>query len=224
MSKLMSKTILITGSSSGIGQATAYVFAKDGWNIIITYRSSKKDGELTKKECEKLGAASVLLLSLDVNDDTSIKSALSEIKRKHKTIDVLVNNAGVLLWKSTTEHSFKEIETELRTNLESLIKVSSLFVPITKQAVINISSQLGTTSMPNVAVYSASKWGVRGFTKGLAMENKNLLVLSVNPGLTATRMTDGEGVPASKVANIIFDSIAGKHKVSSGDDVNVFQM
>ena len=82
----MKKTVLITGSSSGIGQATAYEFAKAGWNVIVTYHSSKKSGLETERECKRLGSESTLLLHLDVLKESSIKSAFAAIKKKFKNM------------------------------------------------------------------------------------------------------------------------------------------
>src|SRR3989344_3602499 len=113
------KTIFITGSSSGIGQATAYAFAKVGYDVILSYHSSKKEGEETERECKKLGATETLLLNLDVLNDKSIKSAFDTIKKKFGKIDVVVNKAGVAVYKPFIKQAYKEIESELRTNLEA---------------------------------------------------------------------------------------------------------
>jgi NAD(P)-dependent dehydrogenase (short-subunit alcohol dehydrogenase family) len=73
-------------------------------------------------------------------------------------------------------------------------------------------------------VYGATKWGVRGFTKGLAKEYRGLLVISVNPDLTSTKMTDFEGRPSSTVADLVLATAEGRHRVESGGDVNVWEL
>ena len=214
----------ITGSSSGIGQATAYAFAKAGYDMILTYHSSKQDGEQTEKECKRLGADQTLLLKLDILNDKSIKVAAQAIKKKFGKIDVLVNNAGVLVWKELRKQDNKDIELQVRTDLESLIKITLSFLSIVKKSIINISSQVGEMPFAGVSVYSAAKWGVRGFTKSLALEQPNLRVVSVNPGMTATKMTEMEGIPASEVADLILATVEGRHEVESGGDVDVWKI
>ncbi|HVY01184.1 MAG TPA: SDR family oxidoreductase [Candidatus Nanoarchaeia archaeon] len=220
----MSKVVFITGSSSGIGMETAKAFSKKGWNVIVTYLSSAKQGKSVKQECEKLGAQSVMLVQLDVTKDSSIKSAFNKIKKKYGKIDVLVNNAGIVIWKPFNKYTFKDIEKELRVNLEGTVKVTSVFLPIVKSTIANLASRLGLTVSHNCSVYAASKWGVRGFTKSVALENKDLFLFSVNPSMTATRMTDFEGVPASSVADLILEAVEGKRKLESGGDLNVWEI
>jgi 3-oxoacyl-[acyl-carrier protein] reductase len=217
----MVKTIFITGSSSGIGKAIAYSFAKEGWNIISTYHSNKNEGKSTEKECSNLGAASTLLLKLDVLSDKSIKDAFKAIKKKYKTIDVLVNNAGVIVYEPFKEYKYKDIEWELRTDLEAPLKITHTFLPIIKQSVVNISSVLGYSVATNVSGYCAAKWGLRGFTKAFANEHPELLTFAVNPGWTATKMTEQRGIQPSKVANLIFEVISGARKVENGGDLNI---
>lgn len=220
----MSKAVFITGSSSGIGQATAHAFAKQGWNVIITYLSSEKTGKKVEKECKELGAESTLLVELDVTKDSSIKSAFNKIKKRYGKIDCLINNAGIVIWKPFSKYTNKDIENELRINLEGTIKVTSAFLPIVKSTIANLSSRLGLTVSHNCSVYAASKWGVRGFTKSIALENSKLFLFSVNPSMTATRMTDFEGVAPSEVANLILDVVEKKRKLESGGDLNVWEI
>jgi NAD(P)-dependent dehydrogenase (short-subunit alcohol dehydrogenase family) len=220
----MKNVVFITGSSSGIGQATAYVFANEGWNVVVTYYDSKKDGEKTVEECLERGATSVMLIHLDLLDDKNIKDALDSIKKKYGQIDVLVNNAGVFLEKQFKKSSFTEIEKEIRTNFEGTIKMTYAALPITKQAIVNVASQVGVIPYGGASVYSATKWGVRGFTKSLAQEHPELLIIAVNPGMTATKMTSMQGIPASNVAELILGAVNGKHKIITGADLNVWEI
>ena len=122
------KTILITGSSIGIGRETAYLFSKEKANVIITYYKDKKEGQQTAKKCKELGAKDVLLIELNVMETNSIKEALKTITNKYKEIDILINNAGVVVWKLLKDQSIEEIESQIRTNLEGLIKTTKIFL------------------------------------------------------------------------------------------------
>lgn len=220
----MSKVVLITGSSSGIGQQTAYLFAKAKWDVIVTHFDDIKLGNQTAKKCKDLGAHSTFVLNLNLLSDTSIKSAVKKIKSKYGKIDVLVNNAGVLAKKPFLEHTPKEIEMQLRTNLEGLVKMTYYTLPIIKETIINIASRRGIFAFNDAAVYGAAKWGVRGFTKDIALEHKNLRIIAVNPTLTATKMTKFKGMEPEKVAQVVFDVVTGKISAKSGDDVNVWEV
>ena len=122
MADLKNKIILITGSSLGIGKETAFKFAKEGCKVIVTYYKDKKEGLDVADECRKLGASDVLVLQLNVADDKSIKDCVKEVIKKFKEIDILINNAGVIVWKTFDKQSFEDIEYQLRINLEGLIK------------------------------------------------------------------------------------------------------
>ena len=224
MDKDETKTVLITGSSQGIGEATAYYFAQDGYNVVITYHKEKEKALEVEKKCKKLGAHSVLVLSLDISDKKQITKALNEVISKFKSIDVLINNAGVLHFISLSKQSVEDIEEQLRVNLEGTIIMTKLFLPHVKESIINISSSWGKFVDPGASVYCATKWGIRGFTQAIALEHPNLNILSVNPGLTATRMVDFEGVAPSKVAEIIFNAVNKSYQVENGGDIDVWEM
>ena len=219
----MVKTVLIAGSSIGIGRETAYLFAKEKDNVIITYYKDKKEAQLTEKKCKSLGASDTLLINLNVMDTNSIKKALETITKKYKKIDILVNNAGVIAWKFLSKQSIEEIENQIRTNLEGLIKTTKIFLPYINETIINISSGAGKTAYSNLSTYCATKFGVRGFTQSLAIELKKIRVYSVNPGMTKTRMTDFEGIPPIKVAEIILETAKTGYKKSSGSDIDVWE-
>lgn len=221
---LKNKVVLITGSSIGIGRETAYMFAKNGAKLVITYYKDGKEGKETSEECRKLGAADTQLLYLDVTNNKSILKCVNEAVKKHKHIDVLINNAGVIFWKDFRKQTAPEIEAQLRTNLEGLIKMTKECLPHLESngTIINISSGAGKYGVATLSTYCATKFGVRGFTQALAKELKNIKVYSVNPGMTATRMTNFKGVPPEHVAQVILDA-AKYRKKSSGSDFDVWK-
>lgn len=219
---LNKKVVLITGSSIGIGQATALTFAKEKSTIIITYYSHKKPALETAEKCRKLGAETAVL-KLDVLSTASMKNVVNTIVKKYKKIDILVNNAAVIRWKPLTKQTFKEIELQIRTNLEGLIKMTQITLPYVKEMIINVASGAGKEAYPQITTYCATKFGVRGFTQALAKETK-LKVYAVNPDMTKTRMTDFQGRPPEEVANIIVNTAKGKYNVKSGGDIDVWEI
>lgn len=218
---LKDKVVLITGSSIGIGRETAYKFASGGARVIVTYYKDKIEAQKVGEKCQELGASEVLVLHLNVMDDQSIKDVVSEVVKKFGGIDILINNAGFLVWKNFIDYDFSDIEAETRTNLEGLIKMTRESLPHIKEMIINISSVLGFSGGVNATVYSATKWGVRGFTKSIALELGDIKVYCVNPDGTATVMNDFLGISPEDVGEIILKLAKGEIKVESGDDVNI---
>ena len=222
MASLKNKVVLITGSSEGIGRETAFLFAKEGANVIITYRKDDKEAKKAGEKCKELGAADVLVLQLDVTDDASIRSTVKKVVQKFKRIDILINNAGTIAWKPLVEQTFEDIARQVRTNLEGLIKMTREAVPHITECIINIASGAGKSPYPSLSTYCATKFGVRGFTQTIAFELPKLKIYVVNPGTTATRMTDYEGVPPVKVAEIILNTAKGKYKTDASRDIDVW--
>jgi len=215
------KVVLITGSSIGIGRYTAYEFAKSRAKLVLTYHKDKEEGEKTAHECLKLGAEEVLLLHLNLMDNESILNCVEKTASRFGKIDILINNAGVVAWKPLREQSLEEIEAQVRTNLEGLIKLTKVALPYVGNMVINVGSGAGKTGFAELTTYCATKFGVRGFTQALAQE-ESLKVVCVNPGMTATRMTNYRGVQPQEVAKVIFDVAVGRIHVPSGGDVDVW--
>lgn len=217
----MNKTVFISGSSRGIGAATAKRFAKAGCSIVITYQTGKEEAETVAAECARLGSPQTLILQLDLRSDGSITRAAAETKQKFVGIDILVNNAGVFLKAPLAGQSFAEIHNQIGVNLEGLIKLTREFLPDVKEAIINVSSGIGLVGKKNASVYAATKWAVRGFTKSLAKEMPALRIFAVNPTLTATKMGDFDGMLPEKVADVIYDAAIGKITRENGGDLNM---
>ncbi len=220
---MKNKLVVITGASRGIGRETAYLFAQEHCKLVITYLKGKGETKKTGKKCKELGAADVLILNLDVTKNKSIISATKAVLKKFGKIDILINNAGVVVWQPLMKQSFTAIENQLQTNLDGLIKLTRLCLPHITNAIINVSSGAGKTGYATLTTYCATKFGVRGFTQALADECRKLKIFSVNPGMTATRMTNFRGVSPVKVARIILNAAKGKYKVRSGGDIDVWK-
>jgi len=212
--------ILITGASSGIGQATAYKFAQAKKDLILTYFKNKPGAKKTQQECLKLGAQSAEIFELDLSQEKNILDFTKKIIKQYKSIDILINNAGFLATGKITDMNFSEIEQIMAVNLIGLIKLTSKLLPFIKNTIINIGSGLAYESKREFSVYCASKHGVRGFTKSLAKEYPHLKIYLVNPGLVITQMSGFKGVSADKVAEIIFKAAKGQYKAKSGAHIN----
>lgn len=216
--------ILITGSSSGIGRETAYRFAKAGARLVLTYYKGKTRGMAAEKRCMMLGAADTLLLRLDVVDNESIAEAVRKVKMKYGVLDFLINNAGVGVFIPFQEQTAKDIERQIRTNLEGLMKVARAFLPHVRKGVINIASAAGQTVYEEMSVYCGSKFGVRGFTQALALEYPRLRICCVNPDMTSTRLSGYQGRPPHEVAEVIFRASSGQVGCKRGGDVDVWEV
>lgn len=222
---LKNKIVLVTGSSIGIGKATALAFAQQGSKVILTYNTNKEEGEATLQACKNYGEAH--LVHFNILDDKSIHGLVKEVTQKYGKLDILINNAGVLAgWNSFVKQTFADLEQQVSVNLTGLMKVTHAFLPLLqhqKEAVIiNIASMAGKIAYDEIVPYCATKFGVRGFTQGLALElPKHINIYCINPGMTATQMTKFEGVDPKKVAAIIVKTAQETLGKKSGDDVDV---
>lgn len=181
----MSKTILITGSSTGIGRATALKFQKEGWNVIATMRSPEKEEELNDLD-------RVLVTRLDVLDLESIDSALAAGIEKFGTIDVVLNNAGYGLMGTFESAKRESIMRQFGVNVQGLFDVTQKVLPHFRAnqsgLFINISSIGGRMTFPLMPLYHATKWAVEGFSESLRWELAQIggKVKIVEPGGVAT--------------------------------------
>ncbi|KKQ34795.1 MAG: 3-oxoacyl-(Acyl-carrier protein) reductase [Microgenomates group bacterium GW2011_GWA2_37_6] len=221
---LENKTVLITGSSKGIGEAIAYAFAREKAKIVITYNSDSEGAKKVREKCLELGSNGVLILNLNIKDNASIKNAVSEVEKKFGHIDFLINNAGIISWEKFGGESFEEIENQIRTNLEGLIKITSAALPQIKTGVINIASRAGHIPFTGRSVYTASKFGVIGFTKALALEYPDLKIFTVSPGAVKTEMWNFEsGTDPNVVGEYIIKAVKGEIPLKDGD-LNVWEL
>lgn len=225
-SKQSSKIVLITGSSLGIGAETAIKFAKEGHIPIITYYKDKKEAELIAKKCSILTNSEILTIELNVMDEKSILNCIKTLIKKYNKIDILINNAGIVIDKLFEEYEPEEIDNEINTNLLGLIKMTYYCLPylkLSKRAhIINLGSVLAKDTMSGVSGYCATKFGVRGFTQSISHElSDNITTYCINPNSTATRMVDFQGIHPNKVAEIIYNSTENKYRLPSGSDIDI---
>ena len=191
-SKIM-KTVLITGANKGIGFEVAKQLLERNFKVILTARNKDK-GLLAVKNL-KMNEEKVLFVQMDVGDEESIKKAAKEVQTKNLKIDVIVNNAGVLLdTESINEVSSENILTTFRVNTLGPILVIQNLLPLLNKngRIINVSSGLGAFSeMSSYApTYSISKTALNAVTKqfSFSLEEKSISVNSVSPGWVKTDM------------------------------------
>ncbi len=176
----MKRTILITGTSSGLGRAAAKMFASEGWNVIATMRSPEKESEL--KELQN-----VFVTRLDVLDHESIAAAIKRGIDRFGQIDTLVNNAGYGQYGLFEAVSRAQIISQYETNVFGLMDVIRAILPHFREnnrgTIINISSCGGLIGLPTMSIYSSSKFALEGFSEALSYElaSQNINVKLVEP-------------------------------------------
>ena len=196
MSKLLNNKIaLITGASRGIGRGIALAFAESGCNVAFTYRSSSEEAKELEKELTKLGVKSKSYKS-DASNLIDSNKLIEDVVRDFESIDVLVNNAGITKDNLLMRMSEDDFDNVINTNLKSVFNMSSsvqrLFLKQRKGSIINIGSIVGLKGNPGQSNYAASKAGIIGFSKSLALElgSRNIRVNVIAPGFIETEMTD----------------------------------
>ncbi len=201
------KTILITGATSGIGLATAKIFAQNNFKIIIT---SRKQENLDKTTTLLDNSSNVLALKFDVSKREETYIALQNLPPEFAEIDILVNNAGNAYGlESIPEGNEQDWDNMIDINVKGLLNVTKALTPkmmeLKKGHIINVGSLAGYEVYPNGGVYCASKYAVRAITEGLRKDLNafEVKVSSINPGLVETNFSNvrfnGDTEKASKV-------------------------
>jgi NAD(P)-dependent dehydrogenase (short-subunit alcohol dehydrogenase family) len=181
----MKKTVLITGTSSGIGKATVIAFAQMGWNVIATQRAPEKETDFKK-------LPNVQLHSLDVTNLESIEKVFSQAKKEFGKIDMVVNNAGYGVDGAFEAMSDLVIEKQFNTNVFGLMRVTRESIkhmrPNGGGTIIQISSMGGKITFPLYSIYHATKFAVEGFTESLHYElaQFNIKMKLIEPGPIVT--------------------------------------
>ncbi len=218
---LTGKSVLVTGASIGIGRETALRFAAAGCRVALTYFEHRAEAEELARRCLGLGALDAFAVSLQLADEESICTLLERVIDRFGALDILVNNAGVISWKPFLEQGFGELDAQMNVNLLGVMKLTWCFLPLLSDAVITVGSTATLHQSRTPPPYCASKWGLRGFVKALALEHPDKLIVSVHPTVTATRMNDMRGMSPERVADVIYQVAAGEIEVEPGGDVDL---
>ena len=216
----MSKTVLITGATSGIGLACANKFAENGDKLILTGRSEQKLEEIKKKLAAK--GAQVLTLAFDVRDSATAKKFIETLPENWREIDVLVNNAGLALGlEPEYEGNTEDWDTMIDTNIKGLLTMTRLVVPgmvsRNKGHVINIGSVAGDAAYAGGNVYCATKAAVKALSDGLRIDvaNTAIRVTNLKPGLVETNFSNVRFHGDTQHAENVYKGI----KPLTGDDI-----
>jgi NADP-dependent 3-hydroxy acid dehydrogenase YdfG len=191
---LRDKVAIITGASSGIGEATASLLASKGVKVIVVARRKDRLDALVE-QIEKDGGHAKAF-EADVTDKDACQKVVDAVLEKHGHIDILINNAGVMLLGPTSGAPLEEWERMIDINLKGLLYMSYAALPSMREAkaghVVNVSSVAGRTATAGSAVYNATKWGVNAFTEALrqeiVQEKSNIRTTIIEPGAVATEL------------------------------------
>lgn len=195
MKLLKGKTVIITGATRGIGKGVALKLAEQGANIAFTYVSSKEKADAIEQELLLLGVKAKAFKS-DASKMSEAESFVKKVNETFGSIDVLVNNAGITKDNLLMRMSEDDFDRVLEVNLKSIFNMTkSVQRTMLKQrsgSIINMTSVVGVKGNAGQSNYAASKAGVIGFTKSIALElgSRNIRCNAIAPGFIETEMTD----------------------------------
>lgn len=186
------KSVLITGTSKGIGFETALSFARGGYKVFATMRNPEAAASLKKHIADE--SLTVIIYKMDVDSDESVKHCIETIIKEHGTIDVLVNNAGIERHGSIEELPMADFKAIMETNYFGVIRCIQAVLPQMranrKGCIINVGSVAGKIANTPLSAYSASKFALEALTESLAQEVKpfHIRVSLIQPGIIDTKM------------------------------------
>ena len=242
MNLLKGKTVIVTGASRGIGKGIALTLAKNGANIAFTYSKSIEAANNLLKEISSLGVKCKSYLSNAASFEES-KALVVNILIDFESFDVLINNAGItkdnLLMRMSEEDFDRVIEVNLKSVFNMVKACQSVFLKQRSGSIINISSIVGLKGNPGQSNYAASKAGIIGFSKSIALElgSRNIRSNVIAPGFIETEMTNElsedvvkkwiEGIPLKRggkpedVANLCLFLSSDLSSFITGQVINV---
>ncbi len=200
----MSKKIFITGTSTGFGKLMTITLSKAGHTVIAGMRNTTNKNKAVAQELSAL--PNVDVIEIDVTNDASVNKAFKQALAKHHSIDVLVNNAGVVGFGLLEAYSLDQIRAMFEINFYGVLRTYQAVLPSMRKAksglIINITSGASGHTLPFMIPYLASKFGVESITEGMQDELRqfNIENVSIQPGSYPTEMTDGSkpGLPADR--------------------------
>jgi NADP-dependent 3-hydroxy acid dehydrogenase YdfG len=196
---IKNKIAVVTGASDGLGKQVSLKLAKEGVNLALVARNEEKLNEV-KKEAERLGSPKVICYPCDLQDKEQIKKTVQKIEVDFNEVQILLNIAGIWQKLNLLEDIPEgEVDSVINSDLTGMIHITRLMLPVLKRQkeaiILNDSSKSGVTAQPGQSVYTAAKWGVRGFTEVLKedLKDTNVRVAAIYQGGTNTGMFDKAG-------------------------------
>lgn len=195
------KVVIVTGASSGIGRATAKLFAKNKAKVVAVGRNEKELSSLRDEIHEKKGSIKMVLA--DLGETSQVDRLITDTVENFKYVDVLVNAAGIIANGSIETTELADWDKMMNINLRAVFYIMHKCVPhleLTKGNIVNVSSVTGTRSFPNVLAYCISKAGIDQLTRCAALElaPKGVRVNAVNPGVVVTNLHKRSGMDEEK--------------------------
>jgi NADP-dependent 3-hydroxy acid dehydrogenase YdfG len=212
MTAITEKTILVTGASSGIGEATARLLGAAGANLVL---GARRTGRLEAIAAEiRASGGTAEVRALDVTDRADTAAFADYARSRFGRIDVIVNNAGVMPLSPMASLNVGEWDRMIDVNIRGVLHGIAAVLPgMTAQGfgqIINVSSIGGLSVVPTAAVYCATKYAVRAISDGLRQENDKLRVTCVYPGVVESELADTITDPAAAAAMVEYRKIALK--------------
>ncbi len=216
--RLDGKVALVTGASSGIGEATARALAQEGAAVALGARRVDRIEALAKEIIG--GGGRALAVELDVTDEAACRSAVSRTAEELGGLDVVVNNAGVMLLGPIVDADTTDWRRMVETNVLGLMHVTHAALPHLLErrgTVVQVSSVAGRVARSGAGAYNASKWAVNAFSESLRQEvtERGVRVVVVEPGAVATELTDHITHPETKES--IRSSVSRMTPLQAGD-------
>lgn len=219
MDQFSGKTVLVTGSTKGIGKAISLMFAKKGATLILLGRNKTDYAKKTLHEICKYSPKSKIYY-FQVENNKKVSSFAKEIKDEFKKVDILINNAGISQDKSFKKMSYSKWDKVIKTNLYGVFNITKNILPLLSKPgrIINISSIVAIKGAFGQTNYAASKAGVIGFTKSLAIElaKESITVNAICPGYTNTEMV--KQIPDKILKTYILPKI-GLGRIAEPDEI-----
>ncbi|MBK5213305.1 MAG: SDR family oxidoreductase [Flavobacteriaceae bacterium] len=197
------KTVLITGTSKGIGLETALAFGREGYKVFATMRNP--DGASDFKQKIKDESLDITISKMDVDSDASVKKCMDDIIQKNSSVDVLVNNAGIERHGSIEEMSMDDFQSVMNTNYLGVLRCTKALLPQMRKnkkgCIINVASVSGHIANSPLGAYAASKFALEAISEALAQEMKpfNVKVAIVEPGIINTQMANDISVDEKSI-------------------------
>ncbi|MTH52537.1 SDR family NAD(P)-dependent oxidoreductase [Bacillus mangrovi] len=220
MKSIKGKTAIITGASSGIGEAVARKLASEGANVVLAARREDKIRELAD-ELKGSYSAEVLAITTDVTSKQDVEDLVKQTKEAFGQVDILINNAGVMLLSFLKNDMVDQWEQMVDVNIKGvLFGVHSVLPGMLEKGtghIVNISSVAGHEVMPSSAVYSATKYAVRALSMGMEKElaDTPVRVTNISPGAVETELPSH--ITDEEVQDLFKDMLSGVKPLDSVD-------